>query len=76
MASTAIRHVFYRPEKRELSVWFAGSGRRYKYFDVPPELHAELVSAESRGRFFNEAIKGHFECTRIDEEPRRPRTAA
>lgn len=75
MASTAIRHVFYRPEARELSVWFAGSGRRYKYFDVPPALYAALLAAESRGRFFNAAIKGSFRCELI-EDPRRKRPAA
>lgn len=70
-ASTAIRHSFYRPEKRELSVWFAGSGRRYKYFDVPPGLYEAFRAAESRGRFFNTHIRGQFECRLVEGSDRR-----
>ncbi len=72
MASTAIRHVFYRPEARELSVWFAGSGRRYKYFDVPPETYDALRTAPSRGQFFNAAIRGRFACKLIEDRSKRP----
>ena len=75
MASTAIRHVFYRPEARELSVWFAGTRRRYKYFDVPPETYAALEAADSRGRFFNTAIRGHFVAELVEDTKRKRHVA-
>ncbi len=72
MASSVIRHIHYKPEPRELSVWFADSGRRYKYFDVPPEVFEAFREAPSRGRFYNEHVRGHFTCRLIeDPKPRR-----
>ena len=28
--SAAIRHIHYKPESEELSIWFGPEGRRYK----------------------------------------------
>ena len=64
--SAAIRHIHYKPESEELSIWFGPEGRRYKYFDVPEFLYVALRDAESRGRFFNQAIRGKFESTRVE----------
>jgi len=72
MPSTVIRHVHYKPELKELSVWFAGSGERYKYFDVPGEVASSFTYAPSRGRYFNEHIRGHYRC-RLVADPRAPR---
>ena len=63
--SAAIRHIHYKPESEELSIWFGPEGRRYKYFDVPEVLYEALRDAESRGRFFNQTIRGKFECTLV-----------
>lgn len=71
--STAIRHLFYRPESAELSIWFAPEGRRYKYFDVPQSAYEALRDAPSRGQYFNRAIKGHYRCTKIEEDSSRNR---
>jgi hypothetical protein len=72
--SAAIRHLFYKPDLEELSVWFGPDFRRYKYFGVPPELYEGLRDAESRGRFFNHFIRGHFECRRIEDDKRKSRS--
>ena len=61
MPSSAIRHIFYKPEQQELSIWFGPEGRRYKYSGVPPEIYAALRDAPSRGQFFNQAIRGRFQ---------------
>ena len=66
MPSSAIRHIFYKPDQQELSVWFNPEGRRYKYFDVPSELYEGLRDAPSRGRYFNQAIRGRFDCRIAD----------
>jgi hypothetical protein len=66
LASTMLRAVSYAPSRRELRVRFV-NGAIYLYFDVPPEVVEELLSAEtgSPGRFFNENIRDEFD---FDEE--------
>ncbi|WIJ24381.1 KTSC domain-containing protein [Devosia sp. RR2S18] len=71
--SSAIRHIHYKPELEELSVWFGPEGRRYKYFGVPSALYDALRQAPSRGRFFNESIRGRFECRLVDPSEKRNR---
>lgn len=64
--SSAIRHLHYAPETRELSVWFGPEGRRYIYTGVPPDLYDAFRKAPSRGRFFNAAIRGRYACRLAD----------
>ena len=71
--SAAIRHIHYKPESEELSIWFGPEGRRYKYFDVPEFLYEGLRDAESRGRFFNQSIRGRFECALVEPADRKHR---
>ncbi len=59
MPSTAIRSLFYVPAKRELRVKFV-SGRRYVYFDVPPEVFDAFNTAPSHGAFFNHEIRDRY----------------
>lgn len=73
MPSSAFRHIFYRPELEELSVWFRETGRRYKYFGVPQFIYEELLDAPSRGRYYNDSIRGQFECRLIEEPGKRRR---
>jgi len=72
-ASSVIRHIHYKPDLAELSVWFAGSGRRYKFFDVPQQLYEGFRDAPSRGRFFNEFIRGRFRSEFVSDPPGRRR---
>ena len=60
--SAAIRHIFYKPEIEELSIWFGPERRRYKYSGVPAFIYEALRDAESRGRYFNQSIRGRYEC--------------
>jgi len=60
MPSTVIEKLDYCPGRRTLSVWFRPSGRRYDYFDVPPDLYRALLASGSKGRFFNARIRDHF----------------
>jgi hypothetical protein len=71
--SSAIRHIHYKPASEELSIWFGPQGRRYKFFDVPEFIYEALRDAESRGRFFNQSIRGKFECRLVDPSERRNR---
>jgi hypothetical protein len=58
--SSAIRHIHYKPEIEELSIWFAPDGRRYKYSGVPQLVYLALRDSPSRGQYFNRAIRGRF----------------
>ena len=46
-------------DARELDITFT-SGKTYRYFNVPLEIYAELLDAGSKGKFFNDNIKGAF----------------
>ena len=49
----------------------------YQYFGVPAAVHGALLRAPSKGRYFNQAIRGKFRYSRIshgradapDEDP-------
>ena len=59
MPSTVIRRFDYAPGRRELTVEFV-SGRRYLYFDVPPETVDEFRAAFSKGTHFNRHIRDNY----------------
>jgi hypothetical protein len=37
----------------------------YQYLGVPPLVHQALLGAASKGRFFNQAIRGRFPFKRV-----------
>jgi len=49
---------------RLLEVLFT-NGSTYQYFDVPPQIHAELMQASSIGQYLNANIKGNFRYARV-----------
>ena len=49
----------YDDEARELDITFT-SGKKYRYFNVPLEIYVEFLDAGSKGKFFNDSIKGAF----------------
>src|SRR5215813_9173789 len=53
--SSMIQAVGYDPKTRILEVVF-NSGQTYCYEDVPPEVHQELMAADSKGRYMRAAI--------------------
>ncbi len=60
LKSSLIDRVVFDDEAETLRVSFRGSGRSYTYFGVPRAIYDALTTARSAGRFFNEAIRGHF----------------
>jgi len=54
--SEAIAGVGYDADRRVLEIEFT-SGEIYRYFDVPPALHAGLMTAASHGEFFAQHIR-------------------
>lgn len=64
MPSTAIHAFAYDEATRRLTVIFV-SGRRYIYDDVPPDVADAFARAESRGGFFNRAIRDRYRFREI-----------
>lgn len=40
------------------------NGTTYSYADVPVTLVAKLLRAKSKGKFFNQYVKGKYPCTK------------
>src|SRR5580704_17094055 len=59
LVSSTIKSAEYDDDVRELDITFT-SGKTYRYFNVPLEIYAEFLDAGSRGKFFNDCIKGAF----------------
>ncbi|TCC93153.1 KTSC domain-containing protein [Pedobacter hiemivivus] len=64
MPSSVIQHYSYESTKRILYITFV-SGITYAYKSVPIDIANKLNAAESKGRYFNHFIKGHFKYTKL-----------
>lgn len=62
--SSNISEVGYDENSRTLEVLFT-NGNLYQYFDVPPQIYAELMQAGSAGQYLNANIKGNFRYARV-----------
>ena len=71
--SAAIRHIHDKPEIEELSIRFGPESRRYKYSGVPASTDQGLRDAEFRVRYFNQSIRGRYECRLDDASEQRNR---
>ncbi|MFP5286802.1 MAG: KTSC domain-containing protein [Thermoanaerobaculia bacterium] len=59
VSSSAISSVGYDPKSKTLELEFS-SGGVYGYHEVPPEVYESLMSAESKGRFISQRIRGQY----------------
>ena len=57
--STTLATVAYDSARKLLQLEFC-SRSLYEYCGVPATVHAALLSAPSKGRYFNQAIRGRF----------------
>jgi len=57
--STAIAKVGYSKRRHILEIEFV-NGAVYRYLDVPTSVYHDLMSADSKARFYDFNIKGHF----------------
>lgn len=63
----AIHGAWYLPNRRQLDLLF-GSGRHYRYANVPADVARRFADALSKGRFYNSEIRNRFACTQLDAE--------
>jgi hypothetical protein len=57
--STAIAKVGYSKRRHILEIEFV-NGAVYRYFEVPTSVYRDLMSADSKARYYDFNIKGHF----------------
>ena len=57
--SSAIAKVGYSKRRHILEIEFV-NGAVYRYFDVPLSVHRDLMSAESKTRFYDSNIRKHY----------------
>jgi KTSC domain len=57
--STAIAKVGYSKRRHILEIEFV-NGACYRYLDVPAVVYGELMSAESKARFYDSNIRKHY----------------
>lgn len=62
--SSNLRTVGYDKETKILEIEFIKGGV-YQYFDVSESVYLELVSADSKGTYFQKHIRGRFRYRRI-----------
>jgi hypothetical protein len=72
--SSVLASVLYLPEQR-LEVEFQ-FGHCHQYSDVPQRLYAELLSAESKGAFFNTNIRNCFPSGELERHRQAGREAS
>ncbi|MFZ4436793.1 MAG: KTSC domain-containing protein [Syntrophales bacterium] len=65
--STNVDSVGYDPESKTLTVEFK-SGGIYQYAGVQPEMYADLLAAESVGRFVSQVVRAGRKGLRIEEK--------
>lgn len=61
VVSSQIASIGYQAENKLLEVEFVGKagapGSVYLYHEIEPETHAELMAAESVGKYFNQHLR-------------------
>ena len=57
--SSAIAKVGYSKRRHMLEIEFV-SGAVYRYLEVPPPVYRDLMSSESKARFYDSNIKRHY----------------
>jgi len=62
--STAIAKVGYSKHRRILEIEFV-NGAVYRYLDVPASVYRDLMSAQSKARYYDVNIKGTYQSLRV-----------
>ena len=57
--SSAIAKVGYSKRRHLLEIEFV-NGAVYRYLDVPATMYRDLITAESKARFYDSNIKRHY----------------
>lgn len=64
VTSTAIRSIGYTKRRHILEIEFV-NGAVYRYEQVAPTVHRELMAADSKARYYDAKIKGNYSSVRV-----------
>ena len=64
VVSSSISEVGYDNQSSTLEIAFA-DGKVYQYFDVPPNVHDDLLASDSIGKFFTLHVRGVYRFARV-----------
>lgn len=64
VASSNIASIGYDEASQTLEVEFL-NGTVYQYYNVPPNMHEQIMHAGSKGRFLNTYIKNAYPYSRV-----------
>lgn len=64
VASSNIVSIGYDEPTQTLEVEFL-NGMVYQYYNVPPNMHEQLMKESSKGRFLNTYIKNAYPYSRV-----------
>jgi hypothetical protein len=67
MPSTVISTFTYNDSSSSLIITFT-SGIVYEYKAVPVEVYEAMKASFAKGIFFNEQVKGKYECERLNNK--------
>lgn len=62
--STALAWIRYQEQQHVLRVGLR-TGRVYDYFAVPLSVYHDLLTAPSKGRYYNRNIRNDFPCQEV-----------
>ena len=62
--SSTIKGIGYDADSQRMVVQF-NNGAKYRYTEVPPEVHEALMGAKSIGLFFGLNIRGKYGTEKI-----------
>jgi len=71
--SSAIAKVGYSKRRHILEIEFA-NGAVYRYLDVPVMVYRDLMSAESKARFYDSNIRRHYRSVLVRQRQKEPPT--
>jgi hypothetical protein len=71
VASKGIASIGYSKRLHILEVEFV-NGAIYRYLQVAPSVHRDLMAANSKGRYYDANIKGNYPSVRVRPRLREP----
>jgi hypothetical protein len=69
--SSAIATIGYSKRRHILEIEFL-NGAAYRYIDVPATVYRDLISAESKTRYYDSNIRRHYRSMRIRSRQNQP----
>jgi hypothetical protein len=72
LQSTSLNAATYQDHDGAVLELEFRSGAIYRYLGVPEPVYQGLLSAESKGRYFNQHIRNRFPYTKIGRKPGGP----